>query len=144
MSTRAVIARPTNPDDPTQYEGIYVHSDGYPTHTGRAIWQQVVNEFAKDPQAAARYYIDQHPTGWSILAPDATTAANECYCHDRGEGEQTGWLSDQTKAGGFDWTYVLRPEGLEIRRRDRGVVALVEWDAELVHFQEIQTKGMAL
>lgn len=144
MSTRARIARPTSPDDPTRYEGVYLHSDGYPTFTGRAIWQQVVNEFNRDAEAAARYYIDAHPTGWCGLMPDATTAANECFCHDRGEGEQGGWISDQTHDAEFDWTYVLRPEGLEIRRWDRGVVALVRWDADRLNFSEIEAKGHAL
>ncbi|MFF9265795.1 hypothetical protein [Streptomyces longwoodensis] len=104
----------------------------------------MVNEFAKDPEAAARYYIDQHPTGWACLTPDATTGANECYCHDRGEGAQDGWTTTQDHAASYDWTYVLRPDGLEVRRWDHGVVALVAWDADRVDWEEIERKGHAL
>lgn len=118
MPTQAVIARPTDPADPSKFAGMYVNADGYPTHTGRAIWRAYHLSFGRDLEALARYYIDQHPTGWSVLGADAV-GKDECFCHDKGEGEQPGWTRTQDQVDDVDYTYVLRPEGLEIMRFGR-------------------------
>lgn len=133
MSTRAIIARP-HPTDPTRWTGTYVHSDGYPTVSGQAVWNQVVDRFGKDPEKAAQYLIDQHPTGWSYVTDEEAV----CYCHDRGEGTDTPAVLTEKDAGGIDYTYVLRPEGLEVHRWGRGVVAVVPWDQQSVDWGVIQ------
>jgi hypothetical protein len=129
MSTRALIARPTDPDDPSKFEGIYLHSDGYPEHTGIALFAQITLHFKGDRAAALDYYINQHPTGWRYLSGDAGIGGNECYCHDAGEGEQLGWIVNQDKAHEYDYTYIVREEGLELRRFGRGSIT-VPWDRE--------------
>ncbi|MFE2934939.1 hypothetical protein [Streptomyces sp. NPDC059278] len=123
MSTRFVIARP-NPEDPKRWTGVYGHSDGYPTGAGKLLHAHVVNEFNSDPEAAARHLIDAHPCGWAFLAEEF--AESECYCHDRDEPEAIATETEKG-AGGMDWTYVLRPEGLEVHRWDLGIIATVPW-----------------
>jgi len=144
MATQAIIARLTDPDDPTKFAGMYVGGDGYPTHTGRAVWRQVVAHFRGDLDQAARYYIDQHPTGWKLLGAEAI-GDDICYCHDMHEGEQDHWLRTQDQVDSIDYTYVLRPEGLEILRHGRGAGRLiVPWDQERVNWEAIQEKAIAL
>lgn len=115
MGTEAIIARPTDPADPSKFAGMYVSGDGYPQHTGRAIWRAYHLHFKGDVEAMAAYYIDQHPTGWRMLGADAV-GRDECFCHDLGEGEQSGWTRNQDQVSSIDYTYVLRPEGLEVMR----------------------------
>lgn len=136
MSTRALIARPTDPDDPSKFEGIYIHGDGYPEHTGFALFAQITEHFKGDLETALAYYIDKHPTGWRHLSGDAGIGGNECYCHDAGEGEQAGWVVSQDKAAEYDYTYIVRPEGLEMRRYGRGSVN-VPWDRERFHWPDV-------
>jgi hypothetical protein len=141
MSTRAVIARP-HPDDPARWTGTYLHGDGYPTGGGKFLFRQVVVEFGGDPEKAAQFFIDQHPAGWSSLGEIADQ--NECYCHDRGEPDAIA-VETETGAGGMDFTYVLRPEGLEVRRWDYGMVALVAWSPDnRVDWGEIEDLAYAM
>lgn len=136
MSTRFVIAR-HNPETPDRWAGVYGHSDGYPTEAGRVLFTDVMARFGGSVEAAAKHYIDAHPCGWSHLAEDGRS---ECYCHDRGEPDA---LAPETERGtdAIDWTYVLRPEGLDVRRWGRHV-ATVPWGApESVPWQEIQDTG---
>lgn len=133
MSTKSAIARP-HPEDRERWNGIYVGHDGYPCHVGRILFTQVVTHFTKDVGAAAVHYIDAHPAGWDFLAE--TVHRNECHCHDRGEGTHLTWFMDEKDPP--DWTYVLRPEGLEIRHFSYGYVTTVPWDAEHVDWSAIQ------
>ncbi|MFC4328392.1 hypothetical protein ACFPC0_11190 [Streptomyces andamanensis] len=126
MGTIAVIARPTGPDT---FTGIYVGGDGYPQATGRCLWKQVITHFHGDLEAAARYYIDDHPRGWYRL--DEAFGRNECYCHDRGEGtDGRPMLSTQDQISDVDYTYVLMPEYLKIYRFGRPRKKRVTWDPE--------------
>lgn len=100
MSTRALVARPTDPADPSKFEGIYIHSDGYPEHTGFALFAQITDHF---------------------------------------KGEQSGWFVSQDKATAYDYTYIARPEGLEMRRFGRGSIT-VPWDRERFHWLEADKK----
>jgi hypothetical protein len=97
MSTRAVIARQTSDG----WEGIYQHSDGYPTGLGRELWRSLHSpEYNGDIARFLNDVIDAHPGGWSHFAPaiprdqwDAYVesgfseqffdryATRECYCH---------------------------------------------------------------
>lgn len=139
MSTHALIARPTERGNPARWEGIYVHGDGYPRHTGAALLGQITLHFKGDLDAALAYYLDQHPTGWRHLSGDAGVGGNECYCHDAGEGEQSGWIVDQDKAGTYDWQYIIRADGMEISRFGKGSVT-VPWNQERVDWQEIEQR----
>jgi len=134
MATHAVIARP-HPHTTERWNGVYVHKDGHPTRVGKFLFAQIVTRFNADVEAAAEHYIDHHPCGWSVV--EEAFGANECYCHDHGEKDVTAH-EDETGAPDMDWTYVLRPAGLEIRRRDRGVVAVVRWNADRVDWEGIE------
>jgi hypothetical protein len=103
MSTRAVIAKQT----PYGWEGIYNHSDGYPTGLGRELWRTVrtvdsLERFLED-------VIDAHPGGWSHFIPSiprdllddyaasgysaeffARHVVRECYCHTARYVERDG------------------------------------------------------
>ncbi|MEV6400924.1 hypothetical protein AB0M39_40135 [Streptomyces sp. NPDC051907] len=140
MSTRFVIARPDEAD-PAKWTGVYGDADGMPTGAGKHLYAHVVTRFSGDPRLAAEFFIDEHSAGWSFLAE--SFGRSECYCHDHGEPEAPA-RETETGAGGMDWTYVLRPEGLEVRRWDYGVAALVPWGRERTDWEAIEAKGYAL
>ncbi|MFN2490284.1 MAG: hypothetical protein ABR529_11225 [Actinomycetota bacterium] len=96
MSTRAVIARQTNDG----WEGVYQHSDGYPTGLGLELWSALHHEHSGNVLAFVRAVIDSHPGGWWHFGPAipaelwdayeesgfsaeffAAHAIRECYCH---------------------------------------------------------------
>lgn len=134
MSTRFVIAAPDSVD-PMKWLGIYGHSDGYPTGSGKELYAQVVTHFKGDLTAATAYYINAHPAGWRYLGEGV--GGNECYCHDMGEGTANTAFETERGAGGMDWTYVLRPGGLEIRKWGQ-LVTTVPWDQERTDWAEIE------
>lgn len=105
MSTRAVIARLTNEG----WEGIYQHSDGYPTGLGRELWAYLKNEYDGNLELFLSDVIEAHPGGWSHLARSVPPeqwdayrdsgfstsffeqhAARECYCHSPGFAKRDG------------------------------------------------------
>lgn len=105
MSTRAVIARQTNDG----WQGVYQHSDGYPTGLGRELWSALHHEEGGDVPAFVHAVIDSHPCGWSHFAPAipaelwdayeesgfsaeffAAHAIRECYCHSSRFAERDG------------------------------------------------------
>ncbi len=135
MSTHAIIAAPL-PTDPDRWRGIYVHAEGQPTGAGKELYAQVVTHFRGDLEEAAAHYIDAHPAGWSYLGEGV--GANECYCHDRGEGTGDTFFRDESDARAHDWSYVLRAEGLEIHRWNRGMVGFVRWDTERTDWEVLE------
>jgi hypothetical protein len=139
MSTCFLIARP-DPADPERWAGVTGHANGMPTDVGRHLFAHVVTHFSSDPEAAAVHFIDQHVGGWRFLTE--VFGRNECYCHDFGEPDADARATHE-HAGGIDWTYVMRPGGLEIRRWDYGVVATVPWGQERVDWQAIEEKAYA-
>jgi hypothetical protein len=64
MSTRAVIARQTDPDDPGCWEGRYHHWDGYPSGLGRALWHAYHSIFIKTCRGCS-------PICWTRRTPGA-------------------------------------------------------------------------
>jgi hypothetical protein len=142
VASTMIIARP-DAANPTQYLGVYVHSNGMPTAGGKILFAQVVTRFKGDVEAALKYYIDEHPTGWSYLSE--AFGQNECYCHDHGEGTAETAYHGPEHEQGNDWTYILWPaKGLEIRRFDYGRVALVPWDQERVDWEGIEQRAYAM
>lgn len=96
MSTRAVIARQTSDG----WEGVYQHSDGYPTALGRELWHSLHDEYREDLARFLDDVIDAHPGGWSHFCSAvprelwaeyqqsgfseeffARHAVRECFCH---------------------------------------------------------------
>jgi hypothetical protein len=103
MSTRAVIARQTRDG----WEGVYQHSDGYPTGLGRELWR-AVHDDSDSLESFLADAIDAHPGGWSHFARAvprelwddyaasgysaefARHAVRECYCHSPYFAERDG------------------------------------------------------
>ncbi|MBX3081735.1 MAG: hypothetical protein KF716_08865 [Anaerolineae bacterium] len=65
MSTRSVIARWTQGDN---WQGVYCHSDGYPSGVGATLWRIYRAPFGRDLAAMLKLLIDDHPEGWSAIA----------------------------------------------------------------------------
>lgn len=63
MSTRACIAR----TDANGWSGRYHHSDGYPTHLGRVLFNLYRKHFHSDAEAMLKFLLDDHKAGWSFL-----------------------------------------------------------------------------
>ncbi len=114
MSTRAAIARPVGDG----WEGVYHHSDGYPSGLGCYIFRIIHCQYKGDVAAFLKLAIDEHPAGWFHIFPDVIVKegggfdiqnrAPQCYCHGyfgRG-GKRNGmvtWLDDTD----CEWAYVL-------------------------------------
>lgn len=141
MSTHMIIARP-DAADPTSYQGNYVHGDGEPACGGKYLFGHVMTHFGGDVDAALAYYLDEHPKGWSFLSEEF--GKGNCYCCDLGEGKPAEpQFTTPRQQSGYDWTYILRPQGMEVHRFDKGIIATVPWDADLfiVIDWELMTKA---
>lgn len=123
MSTRSALAYIPKANEPTKWEGIYCHSDGYPTARGKQIWDILHKDFinnkgeagvsnAGDPKNAIRAFIDiyikGHQSGFSSF-PD------ECYCHNpafviREEIRKANVTSDNPNPLFIEWVYILDEE----------------------------------
>lgn len=66
MSTRWAIMRLTN-SSPLDAVGVYGHWDGYPSGVGCALWHALRDRFNGNAAEAMRFFIDQHPAGWSSI-----------------------------------------------------------------------------
>ncbi|MCX4750580.1 hypothetical protein OG455_34600 [Kitasatospora sp. NBC_01287] len=124
MTTHAVIARPT----PGGFAGRYVHYDGYPRAKVPVLLTAVRDHFRGDVQAAARFYLDDHPAGWDELGidftvlPDSTAPRTDpgafysrCLCHGPFAAEPQ-LIDQESTLPRHAWVYVLRPEGLQVIR----------------------------
>lgn len=144
MSTRAIVARPT--DD--GWEGIYNHSDGYPTHLGKTLHNGCREFFDGNVERMLKFLLDEHPSGWSSLGnlnpanargfsdnypdwanPDEDPAkaaayrefyaAPRCYCHSeradhRDEGSNIVTHAQQKDLWDIAWTYICTPDALMV------------------------------
>lgn len=123
MSTRSVIARRAGDG----WEGVYHHSDGYPTGLGCYLFRLIRYKFQGDPKQALEFIL-AHDGGWSELFSDSV-----CYCH--GDFAKRDKIRPGQKAGcfkgcechplekgqytkdpscdplGIEWVYVIDPEG---------------------------------
>ena len=114
MSTRGIIARPTEGDG---FIGRYHHFDAYPSGLGMQLIE-LINEWGVSN--TAKTLIDDHPAGWSSIFGDWSKEPGflefnnpdreelngrpQCYCHgDRNEVEQ---VFDNTDSG-CEFAYVL-------------------------------------
>lgn len=98
MSTRGVIAR-AKADG---WEGVYQHSDSYPTYLGRHLWAGLHN--GRSPADFVAQDIEAHKGGWSSW-PD------RCYCHDMDRDGPTMAITDKDVDWLFsEWVYVIDPD----------------------------------
>ena len=140
MSTRAVIARQTSDG----WEGVYNHSDGYPTALGRELWLSIHTYDILE--CFLREVIDAHPGGWSHYVPAiprdlweeyaasgyspdffARHAVRECYCHTRrliaradspdharAPSGRITYDPSADGAGDLEWAYCFGPGSLTV------------------------------
>jgi hypothetical protein len=64
MGTRSMIGRK---DEQGKTTGRYVHWDGYPSGVGQTLHNALRTYFGGDVDTMARYFIDEHPAGWSSI-----------------------------------------------------------------------------
>lgn len=91
MSTRSAVCRPEGDG----WRGPYVHSDGYPTGVGAALFAAHSETFAGDTEAMRVALVDREKIGWSALA--GFDLAGEPHWSD-GPGDE--WRKPD---GGVDW-----------------------------------------
>jgi hypothetical protein len=115
MSTRAVIARETRPD---QFRGRHHHSDRYPSGLGRALLLLYRGHYGgpcvRDIMHLQRMLIDEHPAGWNSIVGDwdapigfGSVRSPQCYCHGE-RREKPHQLTQRTAVNsGCEFAYVL-------------------------------------
>jgi hypothetical protein len=100
MSTRSVIAV-TKGDS---WEGVYVHSDGYPTNMGPEVWTTLRYRHNGNVADFAAQEVQAHTSGYSSY-PDG------CYCHAFGKNEDGPMVytaEDEDDGALFiEWVYVV-------------------------------------
>lgn len=106
MSTHAILARPT----PSGYEGVYLHSDGYPTHALVQIGELV----RRDGVDKVRAVLTDWTKGWSTIGPDQVLPWHGEDRYEVVEGYGVRYLDDDTDGlvthddvESSDWVYVL-------------------------------------
>lgn len=121
MSTRSVIAVQHG----DSWLGRYCHSDGYPTHHGHVLWNEV--KLAGVPALEA-FLQDRGEVGISFLTHGFLTNPieqgwdglrySEGYTHRVYKGRPgeedtpTAWLEPGHDLGGTEWVYVATQAGL--------------------------------
>lgn len=123
MSTNSVLAI----QDGDGWRGRYCHSDGYPTHVGRVLWNEI-KEAGFD--AFEHFLVEGRGThGVSDLDLGFLTAPVEKGWVDYGApgnlrvyrdrpGEESlapMWISHEP----FDWVYVATPEALTVLKGEK-------------------------
>lgn len=114
MSTRSIVARTTG----DSWEGVYVHSDGYPTWQGHQLWQ-LVRSFQGDLPALMAFLCDgEHQSGWSWLPADRAEHETPlpmfeghepnkpCYFHWRGDTDSMVTRSTDGDTWA-EWAYAI-------------------------------------
>lgn len=99
MSTRSCIAVAKG----DSWEGVYVHSSGYPTALGPDLWHALhATLFTQTPQGFEDEYLAPHPGGYSNFP-------GYCYCHNEEESCEMRIRSDDEEAQALfiEWVYVL-------------------------------------
>ena len=100
-----MIARPKGKG----FEGVYQHSDSYPTWLGKHLWAAIKER--GDVASFLAETIDAHPGGWSSF-PEL------CYCHQGDDEEPDLIMTDESADWLFiEWAYVIDPEARRLRPR---------------------------
>lgn len=135
MSTRAIVAVSTDEG----WEGVYVHSDGYPTSLGKRLVEHCRKWHDGDALSLASF-LHSHPAGWSSLGNGDPSHPNigyqewsgdlddkdqwktyvetpRCFCHGdtdgRGAPDEPLMTQDAQKdCGDIEWFYLVTPEAL--------------------------------
>ena len=109
MSTRSVIAQRAGDG----WEGVYHHSDGYPTGLGCYLFRLIRHQYKGDVHTFLNWVLS-HDGGWSSIysGPEGPT----CYCHgyfaerDRIEpGQKAGWHTSEEHGFDIEWVYAFDP-----------------------------------
>lgn len=122
MSTRAVVAIPMD----NGFRGRYVHSDGYPTHMGRALHAIVKRDGAEQ---ARKVLIENHHE-WYVLFPDRTEDELREFTYGDmhavpGYGVRYDdladcddcWWDSRDDDGDLEWAYVLNDTAVSVLHR---------------------------
>ena len=94
MSTRSCIAKPR----PGGWEGVYLHSDGYPRGVGRIVWRLMAERYDFNAEAFWREIIFDNLDGWSAL---------HCFHPEWGNLNPKDW-DGKLKIGVDDWSRMNR------------------------------------
>jgi hypothetical protein len=101
MSTRSVIAVAHG----DTWEGVYCHSDGYPTWLGPELWTTFHARYGGDVAAFEAQAIQAHRYGYSSFPDD-------CYCHgqwDPREAQEMVYTAEDEEHSALliEWVYVF-------------------------------------
>lgn len=112
MSTHAILARPR----PGGFEGVYLHSDGYPTWTLVRIGE-LVRAYGVE---TVRAILTEAPAGWSTIGADQIMSWHKGDGFEVVEGYGVRYAEDEpadliTIADSGDWVYVLHDDHVEVR-----------------------------
>lgn len=135
MSTHGVIAFAEygSITDNAPWEGRLHSSDSYPTALGRELWKQFRGHFGSDFVAARKYFVEDHPAGFSTIVgadlsipsgytndyesaweklPDGRADFSKplphgarCFCH--GDRSEEHYLVTHTEPAHYPWLYVF-------------------------------------
>jgi hypothetical protein len=110
MSTRSAVARWNG----GKWEGVYVHSDGYPTWRGRELWALLHGPAGGDVDKLLTFLIDEHPNGWSSLGEelvaetwDFPNRGKGCIYYDRDDDGPMPQSWDGGNALFIEWVYAF-------------------------------------
>lgn len=114
MSTRSIIAIP---HPIRQWQGVYHHSDGYPS----ALGKELVKLFKEHGYEWCAKLVTDHPAGWSCLMEYDSQLLEgghyypECYCHTpeysyNKDEDMTTYGDDPNYQ---EYLYVITPNGIE-------------------------------
>jgi hypothetical protein len=149
MSTRSIVGVPWGDG----VRGRYVHSDGYPSHMGRALWALAHSQFSG--AELAELVCGMGPEGWSWItgAGAEDEPWGQPYGDHYGNGDGLEWwvtapvLSDDDDHGGTEWGYALTDSTMTVFKIgwDDGSaipVAVVRLDGEEPDWQTIEAAGV--
>lgn len=121
MSTRSIVAIPLD----NGFRGRYVHSDGYPTHMGRAL--HIIAK--RDGVEKARRTLVEDHFSWSVLFPERSDEELGEFAHGRDDTAVSGygvaykeatadeWCDSKDPDGDLEWAYVLNDTSVSVLMR---------------------------
>jgi len=120
VSTRAIIAI----GDRERWEGVYHHSDGYPSGLGIEIFE-IAKQVGK---LGVSQLLEDHPNGFSSLASGLTYKSGPMIYHNK----VSSWI---------EWLYVVGEDRLWIKCCYCKVWTEVSYDEDVEGFKKI-VEGM--
>ena len=140
MSTNSVIAEGQG----STLRGRYCHSDGYPTHQGRALWHIVQRDGLEQTRQVMLY---EH-YGWSFLDPTRETqdwSHLKRDIHEYVAGIGLAYKDDPDDVWAdplnYEWAYILDRSGLIVLFHGRPMTNVIPWDGPEPDWEAIEKKG---